>query len=93
MERIEGDMRAMMGLFQTFIGSPQMSSVSIGSIYLVDATHKKHPVPMNMASSFDVRFFDVSPEIILTIIFSNLMILFEHCFNQAVFKARDYDDM
>ena len=49
MERIE---EAMMAFFQTFTGSPQMTaSVSIGWIYLVDATHKKHPVPMNMASS------------------------------------------
>ena len=54
MERIEG---AMMGLLQTFIGSPQVNSLSIGFIFLVDATHKKHPVPMNMASSFDVRFY------------------------------------
>ena len=50
MERIEG-------LLQTFIGSPQMTSVSIGFIYLVDATHTKHPVPMNMASSFEVRLY------------------------------------
>ena len=56
-ESIEGDMRAMMSLLQTFIGSPQMTSVSSGFIYLVDATHKKHPVPMNMASSFAVRFY------------------------------------
>ena len=56
-ERMEGDMRTRMGLLQTFIGSPQMTSVSIGFIYLVDATHKKHPVPMNMASSFEVRLY------------------------------------
>ena len=56
-ESVEGDMRAMMGLLQTFIGSPQMSSVSSEFMYLVDATHKKIPVPMNMASSFDVRFY------------------------------------
>ena len=36
---------------------------------------------------------DVSRGIILTMIFSNSMILFEHYFNQAVFKARYYDDM
>ena len=57
MERVEGDMRAMMGLLQTFIGSPQLTSLSIGLIYLVDVTHKKHPVPMNMASSFEVRLY------------------------------------
>ena len=80
-------------LLQTFIGSPQLiASTSIGFIYLVDATHKKHPVPMNMASSFEVRLY-VSPEIILTIIFSNSMTLFEHYFNQAVLKARYYDDI
>ena len=56
-ERMEGGMRAMMGLLQTFIGSPQMTRVSIGFIYLVDATHKKHPIPMNMASSFEVHFY------------------------------------
>ena len=56
-ERMEGGMRAMMGLLQTFIGSPQMTSVSIKFIYLVDATQKKYPVPMDMASSFDVRFY------------------------------------
>ena len=56
MERIEGDMHAVMGLLQTFIGSPQMTRVSIGFVYLVDATGHKHPVPMNMASSFVVRF-------------------------------------
>ena len=57
MERIEGDMRAMMGLLQTFIGSPQMTSVSMEFIYLVDVTQKKHPVPMNMASLFEMRFY------------------------------------
>ena len=57
MESIEEEMRAMMGLLQTFIGSPQMTSLSIGLIYLVDVTQKKHPVPMNMASSFEVRFY------------------------------------
>ena len=46
----------MMGLLQTFIGSAQMTRMSIGFIYLVDATGHKHPVSMNMASSFDVRF-------------------------------------
>ena len=91
-ERIEEEMRAMKGLLQTFIDSPQMTaSVSIGFIYLVDATGQKHPVPMNMASSLEVRLY-VSPEIILIIIFSNSMTLFEHYFNQAVFKARYYDD-
>ena len=55
MERIE---EAMMAFFQTFTGSPQMTGgVSIGWIYLVDATQKKHHVPMNMASSFEVRFY------------------------------------
>ena len=93
MERIEGDMRAMMGLLQTFIDSPQtIASVSIGFIYLVDATGQKHSVPMNMASSFEVRLY-VFPEIILIITFSNSMTLSEHYFNQAVFKARNYDDM
>ena len=57
MERMEGNMHAMMGLLQTFIGSPQMTSVSIGFIYLVDATTKKHPVPMNMALSLEVRLY------------------------------------
>ena len=57
MERMEGNMHAMMNLLQTFIGSPQMTSISTGFIYLVDATHKKHPVPMNMASSFEVRVY------------------------------------
>ena len=90
---MEGDMRAMMGLLQTFIDSPQIiASVSIGFIYLVDVTGQKHSVPMNMASSFEVRLY-VSPEIILIITFSNSMTLFEHYFNQAVFKARNYDDM
>ena len=56
LDRIEGDMRAMMGLLQTFIGSPQITSMSIGFIYLVDATGHKHSIPMNMASSFEVRF-------------------------------------
>ena len=56
-ERTEENVRAMMGLLQTFIGSPQMTSISVGFIYLVDATHKKHAVPMNMASSFEVRFY------------------------------------
>ena len=56
-ERVEENMHAMMGLLQTFIGSPQMTRVSIGFIYLVDATHKKHPIPMNMASSFEVRLY------------------------------------
>ena len=36
---------------------------------------------------------NVPPEIALTMIFSNSMILFEHYFNQAVFKERRYDDM
>ena len=53
LERIE---EAMM--FQAFTGSPQMTAgVSIGWIYLVDATQKKHLVPMNMASSFELRFY------------------------------------
>ena len=53
LERIE---EAMM--FQTFTGLPQMTAgVSMDFIYLVDATHKKHPVPMNMASSLEVRFY------------------------------------
>ena len=56
-ERTEENVRAMMGLLQTFIGSPQMTSVSMDFIYLVNATHKKHPVPMNMASSLEVRFY------------------------------------
>ena len=55
MERIE---EAMMALIQTFTGSPQMTAgVSIGWIYLVDATQKKHHVPMHLASSFEVRFY------------------------------------
>ena len=90
--RIEEDMRPMMGLFQTFIDSPQiLTRISIVFIDLVDATGQKHPAPMNMASSLEVRLY-VSPEIILIIIFSNSMTLFEHYFNQAVFKARYYDD-
>ena len=68
-----------------------LTRISIGFIDLVDAAGQKHPVPMNMASSFEVRLY-VSPEIILIIIFSNSMTLFEHYFNQAVFKARCYDD-
>ena len=85
-------MRSITAFFQTF-SSPQMTaSVSIGLIYLVDATGQKHSVPMNMALSFEVRLY-VFPEIILIITFSNSMTLFEHYFNQAVFKARNYDDM
>ena len=58
-------------ILQTFIGSLQMiASTSIGFIYLVDATGQQHPVPMDMASSIEVRLY-VSPEIILIIIFSN----------------------
>ena len=57
MERIQGNMRAMMGLPQTFIGSPQMTGVLIEFIYLVDAAHKQHPAPMDMASSFEVRLY------------------------------------
>ena len=56
-ERTEENVRAIMGLLQTFIGSPQMTSISMEFIYLVDATQKKHPVPMYMASSFRVRFY------------------------------------
>ena len=50
-------MERIKGLLQTFIGSPQMTSVLIGSIYLVDATHKKHSVPMNMAQSLEVHLY------------------------------------
>ena len=68
MESMEGDMQAMMGLLQTFIGSPQMiASISIGFIYLVDATGQKHPIPMNTASSFEVHLY-ISPEIIFIVI-------------------------
>ena len=57
-ERIEENMRPMMGLLQTFIDSSQMlARISIGFIYLVDATHKKHPIPMSMASSFEVHLY------------------------------------
>ena len=56
-ERIEGNLHAMIGLLQTFIGSLQMTaSVSTGWIYLVDGTGKKNYIPMTMASSFEVRF-------------------------------------
>ena len=95
-ERTEENVCAMMGLLRTFIfiGSPQITSVSVGFIYLVDTTYKKHPVSMNMASSFEVHFLRLMYLlIILTIIFSNSMILFEHYFSQAVFKARSYDDI
>ena len=60
-EKIEEDMRVVMAFLG---GSPQIPTrVSIGFIYLVDATGQKHPVPMNMALSFEVGFFasDVSP--------------------------------
>ena len=42
-------MRAVMDLLQTFIGLPQMNSVSIGFMDLIDATGRRHPVTMNMA--------------------------------------------
>ena len=42
-------MRAVMNLLQTFIGLPHMTSVSIGFMDLVDATGRRHPVPMDMA--------------------------------------------
>ena len=80
-------------ILQTFIGSLQMiASTSIGSIYLVDAIGQQHPVPMDMASSLEVRLY-VSPEIILIIIFSNSMTCFKHYFNQAVLKARYYNNL
>ena len=78
---IEEDMHPMMGLFQTFIDSPQMfTRILLGLIYLVDATGQKHPVPMDMTSLFEVCLY-VSPGIILIIIFSNSMTLFEYYFN------------
>ena len=94
MERIEEDTRVMMGFL---MGSPQMStSLSIGFIHFVDARGKKHPVLMNMASSFEVCCSKVMyhyPEIILTVTFSNSMTLFERYFNRAVPKARRCDDI
>ena len=77
MERMEEDMYVMMNLFQTFTASLQMlTSISIGFTYLVNVAGKKHPVPMNMASSFEVCFLHVIyhySEFILTIIFSDVL--------------------
>lgn len=57
MERLEGNQQAMMSLIQTFMGSPQiLTAVSMGFIYLMDATGCRHPVPRTMALSFEVRF-------------------------------------